>query len=216
MAVTSLDRLTQLVAEGMVPAEKRESLGRETEEAIKGLFGERYPARSAWARRIALMPNEDNVSFAGLLHPDSPTSGPYGGMSLIWFPASGEDEKPPSSLLTFVCGTRGLSPDEQILGRPGHARNLRALRRYLTERHGTAIWTKHDPTNLAQPIPEVVRRQYRQYSPVFARTGTSFMRWQRFPKNPQGRGRWSEPSLISMPGNAAGYLSRLLSRKSRS
>ena len=54
-----------------------------------------------------------------------------GGCRLIWFPVSAEGSEPATSLLTFVCGTRGLPPDEAIMGRPGHARHLRALARYL-------------------------------------------------------------------------------------
>jgi 5-methylcytosine-specific restriction protein B len=73
-------------------------------------------------------------------------------------------------LLTFVCGTRGLSPDEGILGRPGHARHLRALRRYLSN-DGVFVWTKHDPTNLGQPIPETIRKQYPHFGSVFSRYG---------------------------------------------
>jgi hypothetical protein len=45
-------------------------------------------------------------------------------MSLIWFLVEGSDDEGSGSLLTFVCGTRGLAPDGQILGRPGHARHL--------------------------------------------------------------------------------------------
>ena len=82
------------------------------------------------------MPGADAVSFAGLVHEDSPTSGVYGGMSLIWFPIEATDDQPAGSLLTFVCGTRGLAPDEQILGRPGHARHLQALRRHVGKEPG--------------------------------------------------------------------------------
>ena len=70
------------------------------------------------------MPGDENVSFAGLLHRDSPPSGMPGGMSLIGFPVESGQDGTPSSLLTFVCGTRGLDPAAQILGRPGHARRL--------------------------------------------------------------------------------------------
>ncbi len=59
------------------------------------------------------------VPFAGLIHPDSPPSGPYGGMSLVWFPI-----KDKGSLLTLVVGTRGISPDMGILTRPVIAAGL--------------------------------------------------------------------------------------------
>jgi 5-methylcytosine-specific restriction protein B len=76
-----------------------------------------------------------------------------------------------SSLLTFVCGTRGLSPDEQILGRPGHARHLHALRRHLHRTIGCGAWVKHDPTNLTEPFPRAMRDQFGAHRRVFDRYG---------------------------------------------
>ena len=165
----AFDDLAKLIASGY-PA-GRKNLAEKTEKAIDGLFGERYRKNSPHAKRIAFMPGDENVPFAGLVHRDSPPSGMYGGMSLIWFPVeSGQDDKP-SSLLTFVCGTRGLDPDAQILGRPGHARHLHAMQRLLSQKYGLAVWTKRDPTHLSQPIPEIIKNQYPQFSSVFGRYG---------------------------------------------
>ena len=126
-------------------------------EALDGIFGQRYPASTLRGIRTPLVPAQNHVPFAGLVHPDSLDSGAYGGMSLVWFPVPGDETGSPVSLLTFVCGTRGLAPDDQILGRPGHARHLHALRRYLANRCGVRIWTKHDPANLSQALPQQVR-----------------------------------------------------------
>jgi len=178
----SLERLAALIAGGMPAATGREELAKRTEEAIKGLFGSRYHSRSAYAYRVALMPGEDSVSFAGLVHEESPTSGVYGGMSLIWFPTLGDNDGNGSSLLTFVCGTRGLSPDEDILGRPGHARYLQALRRHLGKACGVAVWTKFDPTSLSQPFPNVVRQQYPDFSSVINRYGNYIYACVRVPQ----------------------------------
>lgn len=166
----AIDDLARIIASGFPDTTSREELAEQSRIAIESLFGERYQARSPHATRVVMMPSNDNVSFAGLVHCDSPTSGAYGGMSLIWFPVTGDTDKSASSLLTFVCGTRGLSPDEGILGRPGHARHLRALRRYLSS-DGAFVWTKHDPTNLGQPIPETIRKQYPHFGSVFSRYG---------------------------------------------
>jgi 5-methylcytosine-specific restriction protein B len=92
-------------------------------------------------------------------------------MSLIWFPIAGDDDHPPGSLLTFVCGTRGLAPDEQTLGRPGHARHLHALRRHLLKSCRVQMWTKQDPTDLSQPIPRVVADRYSRFAPALNRYG---------------------------------------------
>lgn len=165
----AFDELVNVIASGY-PAD-RSQLAEKTDEAIKGLFGQRYRKDTPYAKRIAFMSGDENVPFAGLVHRDSPSSGMYGGMSLIWFPVEGDGERPPSSLLTFVCGTRGLDPDAQILGRPGHARHLHALQRLLNQRLGAAVWTKRDPTNLSQPLPEIIKEQYSPYRNVINRYG---------------------------------------------
>ena len=60
--------------------------------------------------------------------PGQPALWTSGGTSLVWFPTSDS-----GSLIGFGVGTRGLSPDEGILTKPGHRRRLVALRRYLKE-----------------------------------------------------------------------------------
>jgi hypothetical protein len=57
------------------------------------------------------------------------------------------------------------------MGRPGHARHLRALGRYLHREVGTPVWTKRDPTSLSQDVPDVVRTQFPRFSAVFSRYG---------------------------------------------
>src|SRR5262245_46514326 len=92
------------------------------------------------------------------------TSGPHGGASLAWFPLE------EGSLVTFVVGTRGLAPDEGLLTRPGHARRISALRRYLT-RLGIAAWSKPDPTAINVDVPEAGRRLFPDADAVFKRYG---------------------------------------------
>ena len=164
-----LDNLTAIIAAGWQGNSNELTSG--TEAAIDAIFGERYRATSQRARRVALMAGDQNVAFAGLLHPENPSSGVYGGMSLIWFPIAADEVGPACSLLTFVCGTRGLSPDESIMGRPGHARHLRALGRYLHQDVGIPAWTKRDPTNLSQDVPDLVKSQFPRFSSLFSRYG---------------------------------------------
>ncbi len=167
----SLETLSRLIAGGLtgdVPA-----LSQKIEESLDEIFGTRYRTKSPHLPRVSLMSGDNQrVPFAGLIHPDNPKSGVYGGMSLIWFPIPADDAGPACSLLTFVCGTRGLSPDEAIMGRPGHARQLRALGRYLSQEVGVSVWTKRDPTNLRQAVPDTLKAQYPRFSSVFDRYGT--------------------------------------------
>lgn len=167
-----VEELAAVISEGFPADSSRDAVGEHTAEAIEGIFGTRYAQRSAHARRVAFYREGDGVPFAGLVHEQSPTSGAYGGMSLIWFPIEPGDGEPSGSLLTFVCGSRGLAPDEQILGRPGHARQLQALRRYLRSNFNVSTWIKPDPTNLSQPIPEIVKTTYARFDPIHDRYGS--------------------------------------------
>jgi 5-methylcytosine-specific restriction protein B len=138
---------------------------------LEALFGTRYQKRhfsptilrDAYA--LASGDGDEGVPFAGLINPDNPPSGPYGGTSVVWFP--GQE----SSLVGLGVGTRGLSPDEGILMRPGHRRRIAGLRRYLS-RLGVEAWSKPDPSALGVPVPKATRDRF----PGFERT---FQRYER-------------------------------------
>src|SRR4051794_27725472 len=84
-------------------------------EMVERALGERYPKsvlKETQIRDAYALAREDvdaGVPWAGLINPDNPTSGPYGGTSLVWF--SGET----LTLIGLGVGTRGISPDEGIL-----------------------------------------------------------------------------------------------------
>lgn len=169
----SVQELAALISGGFSENVSRAALTEQTQSAIDAIFKTRYTSRSKYAKRVVLISGEnESASFAGLVHEQSPSSGVYGGMSLIWFPVEASDEGPAGSLLTFVVGTRGLAADEQILGRPGHARYLQALRRHLKSRYGVSGWVKSDPTNVMQPMPEIVREQFGRFKPVHDKYGS--------------------------------------------
>src|SRR5579871_3686618 len=111
---------------------------------LERLFGERYQARNKSdclirdAYALGNIDDGEGVPYAGVIHPENPPSGPYGGTSLVWFPSQDA-----GTLIGLGVGTRGLSPDEGILTRPGHRRRIAALRRYLA-RLGVTAWSKPD------------------------------------------------------------------------
>lgn len=146
-------------------------------EAYEDLFGSdggRYPssARQTVTLRAPEMPtsgDDSAVPFASLIHPSNPNSGPYGGMSIAIFPA----ENSPC-LISFGVGTNGLAPDEYILGRPGHARKVKALCEWLNRsHHGSKLvaWAKHEPSRIDHPVPPNIVSQFAAYSHVFRRYG---------------------------------------------
>jgi 5-methylcytosine-specific restriction enzyme B len=143
--------------------------------AMEALFGDRYQRkhfdktmlRDAYALASSKDGEEDDsgVPYAGFINPENPPSGPYGGTSLVWFPTADD-----GTLIGFGVGTRGLSPDEGILMRPGHRRRISALRRYLA-RLGVEAWTKPDPSALGVVVPKTVRERFPGFEKTFARYG---------------------------------------------
>jgi len=143
------------------------------ELAFKELFASnsRYTerAKEKVTLRAPLIQGEKNVSFAAYIHPDNPDSGAYGGMSFVIFPI----EKGPC-LVALVIGTQGLSPDEEILARPGHARKVKAICSWLNKKHGKGkivAWAKQDPVRIDSNVPDIVKEQFSAYSAVFERYG---------------------------------------------
>jgi len=156
----SLTELARLISQGL-PGPNRG-----LRPHIDALFGDRYQKKSQTAVRDAysLADGGEKVPYAGIINPDNPPSGPYGGTSVVWFPRDG------SSLIDFVIGTRGLAPDEGILTRPGHKRRVTALRRYLA-RLGVDTWVKHDPSALGAAVPKTARDKFPGFEHVFNRYG---------------------------------------------
>jgi 5-methylcytosine-specific restriction protein B len=142
------------------------------EQALSALFGSRYPKRadrSVTLRAPEMKGGEAGIPYAAYIHPANPDSGAYGGMSFVIFPVEGEP-----CLIGMVIGTQGLSPDEAILGRPGHARRMQAICAWLNRSfgHGELVaWAKQDPTRIDVLIPDEIKKAWSAYERVFARYG---------------------------------------------
>lgn len=146
----------------------------QNQNAFLELFGGasgRYSARaqSEVKLRAPQFNTSSGVPFAAYIHPSNPDSGAYGGMSFVIFPV----ENSPC-LLGLVIGTQGLSPDEEILGRPGHARKVKAICDWLNHRYGNGrlvAWAKQDPVRTDLDVPENTKRVFARYESVFKRYG---------------------------------------------
>ncbi len=139
---------------------------------LEALFGERYQkryyARSGVRDALklgSLEGSDESVPYAGLINTENPESGPYGGTSVVWFPT-----KEHGSLIGLVVGTRGLSPDEGLLTRPGHRRRTAALRRLLAGR-GVEAWSKPDPANLNVTVPKATEERFPGFENALRRYG---------------------------------------------
>jgi 5-methylcytosine-specific restriction enzyme B len=167
MALNELIELTLRTGSGNQWPEQNEA-------AFKALFGStngRYPssAEKLVALRAAQFQSENGVPFAAYIHPSNPKAGAYGGMSIAIFPVP---DAP--CLVSFVIGTQGLNPDEETLGRPGHARKVQAICAWLNRKHGQGsliAWAKEDPVRTEQDVPANVAKQFQSYRPVFDRYG---------------------------------------------
>lgn len=180
----ALSQLATFISDGL----KEED--RTAREILENLFGGRYHKRhfSKSVVRDALKlgmyeDGDQGVPFAGLINPDNPESGPYGGTSVIWFPA-----KERGSLITLVIGTRGLSPDEGILTRPGHRRRTAALRRMLAKK-GVESWSKPDPANLGVTVPKTTLERFPGFEKALKRYGHEMYCMALVPANDPGLAR---------------------------
>src|SRR5579871_3769656 len=134
----------------IIHSPKQGEWAKRNEAAFDALFGsENGRYRDSVKKEVTLrapeMNKESGVPFAAYIHPSNPSSGPYSGLSFVMFP-------PPAGgpcLFGLVIGTQGLSPDEAILGRPGHARKVQAITAWLNKNYGKGsrvAWAKQDPT----------------------------------------------------------------------
>jgi 5-methylcytosine-specific restriction protein B len=143
-------------------------------QAFNSLFGShagRYPkdAEKRVTLRAPGMSLETGVPFAAYIDPSNASSGAYSGLSFALFPVQNGP-----CLISLVVGTRGLAPDEAILGRPGHARKANAICAWLNKRHGhqaLVAWAKQDPTRTDIPVPDSVVKSWPEYKGVFDRYG---------------------------------------------
>lgn len=132
---------------------------------------QRYPKKGADTVAIR-SPNirpDSGVPFTALIHPSNPESGAYGGMSFVIFPTENNP-----ALIAMGIGTQGLSPDESILGRPGHGRKVQAICAFLNKEygHGDLIaWAKQDPVRIDEDVPDNIRNLFPQYKSIFDRYG---------------------------------------------
>ncbi|MDY6826618.1 MAG: AAA family ATPase [Bacillota bacterium] len=143
-------------------------------EAFAELFGlpnGRYPQASEHTVSLRAPEFKDNkgVTFAALIDKSNPDSGAYGEMSFVIFP---HEEKP--AIIAMVVGTQGLSPDEEILGRPGHGRRVSAICNWLNKKYSRGrmvAWSKQDPARIDLDMPKSIREQFSYYEQVFKRYG---------------------------------------------
>ena len=165
----SLQALLDIIHSG-----KTDRWSERNKAAFQSLFGApagRYPkpAHDKITLRAPEMAADSGVPFAAYIHPSNPSSGAYSGLSFVMFPTP---EQP--CLIGMVVGTQGLSPDEAILGRPGHARKMQAICAWLNSEFGKGsqvAWAKQDPTRVDLNIPSEVRQKWPAYNAVFDRYG---------------------------------------------
>lgn len=178
--------------------------------AMRGVFGERYHKRSAQHLEHDRPPfirnaygkagsETEHVAYAGFINPDNPPSGPYGGTSLVWFPR--ED----GCLIDFGIGTRGLSPDEGILTRPGHRRRISSLRRFLVSQGIPVVWARQDPATTGVPVPDLITKQLPAWETVFKRYSNELYCLAVVPKDDSAKARMVVQSFLDLYAYERGW-----------
>src|SRR6202022_183310 len=145
----------------IIQTPRQDSWTERNKNAFDALFGSptgRYPkpALKAITLRAPEMSPDFGVPFAAYIPPSNPPSGPYSGLSFVIFPVA--DER---CLIGMGGGTQGLTPDEAILGRQGHARKTQAICSWLNQEYGAGTfvaWAKQDPTRTDLSIPDSVKK----------------------------------------------------------
>lgn len=118
--------------------------------------------------RLNASTRDGDVPFAAIIAPDQDRSGAYGGMSFVMFPSR---EPGAPALIGMVVGTHGLAPDEAILGRPGHARKVRAIAAWLRQRGSGFAWAKQDPVRIDLKLPKSLDGPLADWKPACDRYG---------------------------------------------
>ena len=153
--MTNIERLVELIYTA-IDQDWKEKI----ESTFNSLLEERFGKKKDkfFQLRVNSDTKEGAAPFAGIIPAGQPSSGPYGGMSYVLFPS--QDSNIPS-LITLVVGTNGLSPDEQVLGKPGHARKLAAIAKWITSKspNDAVCWAKANPVKLDQKIPAIVSKK---------------------------------------------------------
>jgi 5-methylcytosine-specific restriction protein B len=164
--------MNQLIS--LVHENRTESWSDKAKSAFAEIFGAsggRYPdkANKVVTLRAPEFKGGTGVPFASLIHPSNPDSGAYGGMSFVVFPIP---DGP--SMLAMVIGTQGLSPDEEVLARPGHGRKVSAICNWLNKKYGQGnllAWAKQDPVRIDLDVPGNIKRLFPEYNSIFERYG---------------------------------------------
>ncbi len=149
----------------------------DSKTALEELFGSpdgRYGknARDTVKFRTPKLDGDKNVPFSAIINPSAPDSGGYSGMSFVIFPVK---DGPP--MIALVVGTMGLSPDEHILGKPGHSRKVNAIAKWLNHEFGgkengkPIAWAKQEALRIDKGVPENVQHNFPHYHAIFAKYG---------------------------------------------
>ncbi len=138
--------------------------------AQKSRYGKN--ARNTVKFRTPKLDGDKNVPFSAIINPSAPDSGGYSGMSFVIFPVK---DGPP--MLAMVVGTMGLSPDEHILGKPGHSRKVNAIVKWLNHEFGVKedakpiAWAKQEALRIDKAVPKNVQDNFPNYHAIFDKYG---------------------------------------------
>ncbi len=163
----SLELLVEIIHSGNLDSWKERN-----QKALAALFGSRYPKRAEKSIKLRapdMQGSDSGVPFAAYIDPSNPDAGAYSGMSFVIFPVKGAP-----CLVGMVVGTQGLAPDESVLGRPGHARKMRAICEWLNGSNGRGemvAWSKQDPTRIDVDVPKEVQLAWSAYEGAFKKYG---------------------------------------------
>jgi len=169
-----MDKLIQLCSQEWDIENEWPDRSVEAFELLFGTPGGRYE-KSAFNNINLRTPRIDDkgVPFSAIIHESNPSSGGYGGMSFVICPVEGVEP-----MIAMIVGTQGISPDEHIIGKPGHSRKMNAIVQWLNVQYKkrakddtVVAWAKREAVRTDLKIPENVAKSFSPYKAIFDKYG---------------------------------------------
>jgi 5-methylcytosine-specific restriction protein B len=107
-------------------------------------------------------------------------------------------------MIDFGIGTRGLSPDEGVLTRPGHRRRIASLRKHLVGL-GVTAWARQDPATVGVPVPELVTKELPAFKSVFDRYSNELYCLAQVPKGDPEKARQVVQAFLDLYAYERGW-----------
>ena len=181
-----MEKLYQLCTQKLDITSEWPERSREAFESLFGSSGGRYEKTALNEIQFRTPKiDEKRVPFSAIIHESNAGSGGYSGMSFVILPVP---ESEP--MIAMIAGTQGISPDEHIIGKPGHSRKMNAITQWLNAQYRqktrndrdssddqksdndkVIAWAKREAVRTDLRVPDNVAKTFSDYKSIFDKYG---------------------------------------------